>query len=54
MRCFWDERQRAHAPQAEFFNGALHPAAESPRRVDSILSSIGPTERRPTAGWSRF
>ena len=27
MRCFWDERQRRHAPAGEFFNGALHPAA---------------------------
>ena len=44
MRCFWDERQRAHAPSAEFFNGALHPAAEHPGRVDAILSAIGRTE----------
>ena len=44
MRCFWDDRQRAHAPSAEFFNGALHPAAESPGRVDSILMAIGATE----------
>ena len=44
MRCFWDERQRAHAPVSEFFNGALHPAAEHPGRVDAILSAIGPTE----------
>ena len=44
MRCFWDERQRAHAPQSEFFNGALHPAAEHPGRVDAILESLGATE----------
>ncbi len=44
MRCFWDERQRAHAPAAEFFNGALQPAAEHPGRVDAILAAIGPTE----------
>jgi len=44
MRCFWDERQRAHAPQAEFFNGQLHPAAEHQGRVDAILSAIGATE----------
>ena len=44
MRCFWDERQRAHAPAAEFFNGALHPAAEHGGRVDAILAAIGPTE----------
>ena len=44
MRCFWDDRQRLHAPAAEFFNGALHPAAEHPGRVDSILAAIGATE----------
>ena len=44
MRCFWDERQRAHQPKSEFFNGALHPAAEHPGRVDSILAAIGATE----------
>ena len=44
MRCFWDERQRRHAPESEFFNGALHPAAEHPGRVDAILRAIGPTE----------
>ena len=40
MRCFWDERQRAHAPEAEFFNGRLHPAAEHQGRVDAILGAI--------------
>ena len=44
MRCFWDERQRGHAPAGEFFNGALHPAAEHPGRVDAILAAIGATE----------
>ena len=44
MRCFWDERQRAHAPAGEFFNGAVHPAAEHPGRVDAILDAIGSTE----------
>ena len=44
MRCFWDERQRAHAPETEFFNGKLHPAAEHQGRVDAILAAIGPTE----------
>lgn len=44
MRLFWDEGQRAHRPAQEFFNGALHPAADRPERVDSILSAIGPTE----------
>ena len=44
MRSFWDERQRAHAPAAEFFNGKLHPAAEHGGRVDAILAAIGPTK----------
>jgi len=44
MLCFWDERQRAHAPAAEFFNGALHPAAEHGGRVDAIFAAIGTTE----------
>ena len=44
MRCFWDERQRAHAPGFEFFNGILNPSAEHPGRVDAILAAIGRTE----------
>lgn len=44
MRCFWDERQRLHAPEFEFFNGALQPGAEHPGRVDAIRAAIGPTE----------
>jgi acetoin utilization deacetylase AcuC-like enzyme len=44
MRCFWDDRQRLHAPRFEFFNGGLHPAAEHPGRVDAILAAIGTTE----------
>jgi acetoin utilization deacetylase AcuC-like enzyme len=44
MRCFWDERQRRHMPQAEFFNGKLHPAAEHHGRVDAILAALGRTE----------
>ena len=43
MKCFWDDRQRTHAPAREFFNGAMHPAAEHPGRVDAILQAIGPT-----------
>ena len=50
MRCFWDERQRAHAPVAEFFNGALHPAAEHGGRVDAILAAIGPTQTPRDSG----
>lgn len=45
MRCLWDDRQRAHCPTAEFFNGALHPAAEHPGRVDAILAAIGAAEQ---------
>ncbi len=44
MRCFWDERQGAHRPAGEFFNGAMHPAAEHAGRVDAIRQAIGPTE----------
>lgn len=44
MRCFWHEGQRAHRPSFEFFNGALHPAADTPERVDSILRAIGRVE----------
>lgn len=44
MHCFWDERQRGHAPAAEFFNGKLQPAAEHQGRVDAILEAIGATE----------
>lgn len=52
MRCFWDEAQRAHAPAVEFFNGGLHPAADSPGRADSILAAIGPTEAATPHGLS--
>jgi acetoin utilization deacetylase AcuC-like enzyme len=51
MRCFWDERQRGHAPAAEFFNGALHPAAEQPARVDAILDVLGSTEQPADRGF---
>jgi len=50
MRCFWDERQRAHAPEAEFFNGKLHPAAEHQGRVDAILAAIGAVEAPRDSG----
>jgi acetoin utilization deacetylase AcuC-like enzyme len=50
MRCFWDERQREHAPTAEFFNGKLHPAAEHQGRVDAILAAIGETEAPSDSG----
>jgi acetoin utilization deacetylase AcuC-like enzyme len=47
MKCFWDDRQRAHAPAGEFFNGAMHPPAEHSGRLDAILKAIGRT-RPPT------
>ena len=50
MRCFWDERQRLHAPAGEFFNGAMHPPAERPGRVDAILAAIGATEQPGDCG----
>jgi acetoin utilization deacetylase AcuC-like enzyme len=50
MRCFWDERQRAHAPAAEFFNGKLHPAAEHQGRVEAVLGAIGATEAPKDCG----
>ena len=40
MHCYFDDRQRGHVPAQEFFNGALHPAAESQARVDAILSGL--------------
>ncbi len=50
MKCFWDDRQRAHAPAGEFFNGAMHPAAEHSGRVDAILRAVGPTAAPDDAG----
>jgi acetoin utilization deacetylase AcuC-like enzyme len=50
MRCFWDERQRVHAPVAEFFNGRLHPAAEHQGRVGAILAATGATEAPADSG----
>lgn len=50
MRTFWDERQRLHNPEGEFFNGAMHRAAESPSRVDAVLEAIGRTEEPDDAG----
>ena len=44
MRCFWDERQRAHAPSGEFFNGACIRPPSIQARVDAILDAIGSTE----------
>src|SRR4051812_16098397 len=52
MRCFWDERQRDHAPATEFFNGQLHPAAEHSGRVDAILAAIGRTEAPADQGFT--
>jgi acetoin utilization deacetylase AcuC-like enzyme len=47
MRCFWDENSRAHAPAFEFFNGALHPAADVVERANSVLAAIGAVEAPP-------
>jgi len=44
MRCFFDGRQRDHAPELELHNGAFVPFAESPVRADAILAAIGPCE----------
>ena len=44
MRCFFDGRQRAHAPELELHNGAFVPFAETPARADAILTAIGPCE----------
>ncbi len=44
MRSFWDQRQRAHRPAGEFFNGKMHRAAEHGGRIDAILDAIGPAE----------
>ena len=50
MRCFWDERQRLHAPAGEFFNGKMHAAQETPARVGAILHSIGPAHTPTDSG----
>ena len=44
MRLFFDPRQRLHAPAFELHNGGFVPYAETPDRVDAILSGIGPVE----------
>ncbi|GAA4007912.1 histone deacetylase family protein [Sphingomonas swuensis] len=44
MRTFWHEGQLAHRPASEFFNGALHPAADKVERAEHILAAIGRTE----------
>lgn len=50
MRCFWDDRQRAHRPSGEFFNGGFHPATEHRGRADAVLDSIGKVESPPDRG----
>ena len=44
MRCFFDDRQLAHAPEVELHNGAFEPFAEHPGRVAAILEAIGRTK----------
>lgn len=52
MPLFWDDRQRLHAPKGEFFNGVMHPAAESPSRVAAVIQTVGPTEAPADQGLS--
>ncbi|HEY0412931.1 MAG TPA: histone deacetylase family protein [Allosphingosinicella sp.] len=44
MRCFWDGRQRLHAPEKELHNGAFVPFAEQPARADGIAAALPATE----------
>jgi acetoin utilization deacetylase AcuC-like enzyme len=44
MRCFWDDRQLAHAQALELHNGGFVPFAEAPARAEAILAAIGPAE----------
>ena len=44
MRCFWDDRQRRHAPAVELHNGGFVPFAETPKRAETILAALGGTE----------
>ncbi|WP_133366400.1 histone deacetylase family protein [Qipengyuania sediminis] len=44
MRCVFDQRQLAHAPEVELHNGGFVPYAEDGGRVASILDAIGATE----------
>jgi acetoin utilization deacetylase AcuC-like enzyme len=44
MRCFWEPRQLAHAPERELWNGAFVPFAESPARAEAIAAALGSLE----------
>jgi acetoin utilization deacetylase AcuC-like enzyme len=44
MRCFWDQRQLAHAPALELHNGGFVPYAETPARAEAIRIALGPVE----------
>jgi acetoin utilization deacetylase AcuC-like enzyme len=44
MRCFYDPRQRLHAPAQELHNGGFTAFAEHPGRIDAMLAALGPTE----------
>jgi len=44
MRCFFDQRQLAHAPVQELHNGGFVPYGEDPGRAEGILAAIGPVE----------
>jgi len=54
MRCFWDARQLAHAPELELHNGAFVPFAESPARAEAILAAIGTPEAAVDHGEARL
>ncbi|MGC1303951.1 MAG: histone deacetylase family protein [Caulobacteraceae bacterium] len=42
MKCFFDARQREHAPAVELHNGTYIAYSEAAGRVDSILDRLGP------------
>ena len=52
MRCFWDARQRAHAPALELHNGGFVPFAETPGpgRGDPRRDRAGRAGGRPWRG----
>jgi acetoin utilization deacetylase AcuC-like enzyme len=44
MRCFWDQRQLAHAPALERPNGGFVTSASTPARAEAIRIALGPVE----------
>lgn len=43
MKTFYAPDQALHAPEKELFNGAFHPAAETPARLEAMLGVVGET-----------